>query len=127
MAIFGLIQTVLEILLEFLKWQVAESQYRLKTALYGIEQDLQKKGDALNAKIDTASNAGDELVVEQLRNDYQAHALYAAGVKLVIPNDAGWDNVGVGAKVPGTATSERGPGDSAQPAESSNPSPTVKI
>lgn len=116
MGILGLISALLTIAAEYFKWQVAESQFRLKTALYQIDQELLAKGKALNDKIDVADTAGALMAVEQLRTDYQNHALYAAGVKLVIPDDAGWHDLGLGAKVSGAAASERGSGNSTEPA-----------
>ena|SRR6266478_4579583 len=121
MGIFGLISTVLTILAEYLKWQVAESQYRLKTALFTIDQDIQLRGQELNDRIDKADTAGALLAVEQLRNEYQNHALYAAGIKLVIPDNAGWHDLGIGAKVPGVTAPERGPGNSAEPTPRAKP------
>jgi len=123
--IFGIISTVLEILLQYLKLKVAESQISLQKVAYDIDQTILAKGAALQAKVDSARNAGDLVVVEQLRTDYDAFALYGSGVKLLIPDYAGRDNVGVSPKVSGVGEPEHPASNGPQPTEGAKPSGTA--
>jgi hypothetical protein len=115
MGIFAIIQTVLTILSEYLQWQVALTKINARKLAYDLDQQILEKGAALQKQIDGASNAGDLVVVDKLRNDYQAYALYASGVKLLIPDYAGRNNVGISPTVPVATEPERAASDGVKP------------
>jgi hypothetical protein len=118
MGIFALISTVLEILKEFLTWQVALTKIKAKSLAYDIDQFQLQKGRDLLAKIDSARNANDLTALRMYLDDQGNAALYSAGIRSSIPNDAGWDNMGVGCRIPAGTPSGSGLDNSAQPGTS---------
>jgi hypothetical protein len=99
MGIFALISTVLEILKEFLTWQVALTKIKAKSLAYDIDQAQLQKGRELLAKIDAARDAGDLTALRLYLDDQADAAFYSTGIRSAIPYNAGRDNLGVGSGI----------------------------
>lgn len=125
MGILAIIGAILEILKEFLVWQVALTKIKARTVAYDIDQQQMAKGRELRAKIDAARNASDLAAVSLLLDDAAANALYAANVRSAIPDIRG-DNVGVSSGISTGTTSGRGPDPSIKPVASAKPGKPMK-
>lgn len=124
MGIVALISSVLEILKEFLRWQVALTQINARKIAYDIDQSALAQGRDLRAKIDSARSASDLSSLSLYLDDQANLALYAARVRSAIPNPPGLD-LGLGSGVPKSGTPGSGPDHGVEPAPGAKPSPAL--
>jgi hypothetical protein len=123
--ILAIIGSILEILKEFLVWQVALTKIKARKVAYDIDQEQMAKGRELRAKIDAARNASDLAAVSLLLDDAAANALYAANVRSAIPDIRGND-VGISGGISTGTTSGSGPDTSVKPVASAKPGKPMK-
>ena len=119
--LIAILSTVLEIVREYLTWQVALTKIKTRKIAYDIDQEQLEKGKTLCARIDAARNANDLGALSLYLDDQANAALYAANVRSAIPLLSGLD-LGVSSGVPAVATPGSGPDHRAQPVAGSIPS-----
>ena len=125
MGILAIINSILEILKEFLVWQVALTKIKARKVAYDIDQEQMAKGRELRAKIDAARNDRDLAAVSLLLDDAAANALYAANVRSAIPDIRG-DDMGVSSGISTGTTPGSGPDPSVKPVASAKPGKPMK-
>jgi hypothetical protein len=99
MGILAIIQSVLEALIGFFKWQTVLAQINARKLVYDIDQEQLQKGRDLISRIDAARNANDLSALSLHLDDQANAALYAARIRSAIPDDGGRINLGVGSGI----------------------------
>lgn len=117
MGILAIVQTVLEILKEFLTWQVGLTKLKTEKLAYDIDQQEKAKGRDLIRKIDDARNAGDLVATSLYLDDQADSALFTARVRSAVSQLSGPD-VGVSGGIPAAPAPDGGTHDGAQSAPS---------
>ncbi len=124
MGILAIVQTVLEILKEFLTWQVGLTKLKTEKLAYDIDQQEKAKGRDLIKQIDAARNAGDLNATSLYLDDQADSALFTARIRSSVSDLSGPD-LGVSGGIPAPAAPDGGTHDSTKPAPSAEPDPTV--
>jgi hypothetical protein len=105
----GLLIALVNAVTDYCKWQAALARVNARKQAYDIDQECLRRGRELEEQIDKARNAQDLSVASRLLDDYQANAIYAANIRFALPDNAGWNNVGIGSGVPKITAPSDGP------------------